>query len=278
MLDLVKLVLAQHGVDLATGEQGHKGLPEPGRNRAHRRGHPYGVVIENAVGLVVGEHHPGPGRSAGDGGQRLVDRIRRQVHRDAEPGEHRPLLEGAARLLQRRPESLALEVDRHEDQVGGDRHPEIGESALFPGLRGRMVDLEHAEAGVGVPVREGVKPRPQDHVLANTRTGLLLHDVLRVPGPHANPPTERQQVVVAELGSQPVPEREPLLARELQGKSVVEDQRWWFLSVEIASDRGQQSRAARSRIEGRHAADCNNLCWLRAYRPAVVSIRVVTKL
>jgi hypothetical protein len=42
VLHLVKPVLARLGIDLAGREQGHKGLPEPGGDRAHHRGHPDG--------------------------------------------------------------------------------------------------------------------------------------------------------------------------------------------------------------------------------------------
>jgi hypothetical protein len=105
-----------------------------------------------------------------------------------------------------------------------------------------------------VPAQPSAGPTADDE-----RTMALTHAWAPAISTSWRPPK-----YLADLGSQPVPEREPLLARELQGESVVEHQRRWVLSVKMPSDRGHQSRAARSRIEGRHAADCNNPCWLRA--------------
>jgi hypothetical protein len=170
-----------------------------------------------------------------------------------------------------------LEIDWHEHEAVGDSHSEIGESAPLPGLSRRMVDLEHGEVGAEVraSIGEGVKTCPQDDVLIDALPGLLLDNVLCVPGAHADPPAERMQVVLTDLGPQLVPDGAPFVPGQFQRKSVIENQRRWFLTMEIAGDRSDKRRSARSSTEGRHTAD-HMICVRLPPGPAACSVGLAT--
>src|SRR5205807_9437409 len=54
-----------------------------------------------------------------------------------------------------------------------------GQSRALRGLRGGMVDLEHAQSGERVPIGEGVESGAEDHVLPDAARVCLAQFVLR---------------------------------------------------------------------------------------------------
>src|SRR5262249_47010303 len=74
----------------------------------------------------------------------------------------------------RRPPTAAtkrrpLEVDRNKPQPLRDAEAELDQALSLPGLKSRLVDLEHEQAGgeLRPPLGESVQTRSQDDVLAD---------------------------------------------------------------------------------------------------------------
>jgi hypothetical protein len=108
------------------------------------------------------------GRERGDLAQHRPVRFAREVHADARRGDDCGTLRVEAHAFERGPPRRArLEVDRHEAQPIRNRKAELDEALPLPRLRARLIDLEHAEPRreLGPSLREGVEPRPEEHVL-----------------------------------------------------------------------------------------------------------------
>src|SRR5262249_18598900 len=67
------------------------------------------------------------------------------------------------------PSVAPLEVDRNKPQPLRDAEAELDQALSLPGLRSRLVDLEHEQAGgeLRPPLGESVQTRSQDGVLAD---------------------------------------------------------------------------------------------------------------
>ena len=105
----------------------------------------------------------------------------REVHADAGGGHDRRLagIEAGGRQPLP-PGSARLEVDRHEPQPLRDAEAELDQALSLPGLRTRLVDLEHPQAGGDLrpALGEGVEAGSEDDVLADAAAGLFHDQVL----------------------------------------------------------------------------------------------------
>jgi hypothetical protein len=97
------------------------------------------------------EHQPAAAGKRGGPAQRGVERLGLEVVADAQAGDER----GRARLepgpRQALVQPLRLEVDRREGQACRDGEADLGEARALPGLRCRMIDLQHPHRAVRVP-------------------------------------------------------------------------------------------------------------------------------
>ena len=92
-------------------------------------------------------------------------------------------------------------------------------------LARRMDHLEDAKPveKIRTSIGERIQAGAQDHVLANTVSNGLLHDVLRQLGSNAHPAAEAEQNRGRHLGAEPFDERGSSVPGEWERESVIED-------------------------------------------------------
>ena len=78
------------------------------------------------------------------------------------------------------PGRAGLEVDRHQPQPLWDAEAELDQALPLPGLRTRLVDFEHPQAGGDrrPALHEGVQAGSEDDVLADAVTSLFHEQIL----------------------------------------------------------------------------------------------------
>jgi hypothetical protein len=96
------------------------------------------------------------GRAGSDCYERRFDSCEGEKHRHADPGKDGAFREVESSSQESGTERLRLEVDRCENEVGGQVNAEFVKPLPLPGLASRMVDLEdpHTFEQVRPPVRE----------------------------------------------------------------------------------------------------------------------------
>ncbi len=183
---------------------------------------PDGVVVATPLVVVgrqqvVGDEVRAPG-PAGDGRQEAGELVPRQVHRQAEGGDH----EGLAGVGTGRPERL---VERRHREVGRHVRHRAGQAGAGHGLALALlhvgqVHLEHGDAPAAVG--EGVEPRADEDVLAHAGSG---EQVLREPGADRGLHARRAQHRVRRVGAVVADRRVTVGAEEACGEGVREQVR-----------------------------------------------------
>ena len=100
-----------------------------------------------------------------------VDCLGRQIHRNAEPEDERPLQRIEPGLDQPSGERLALEIDAREGRPSLWRDGDRCKPLAFPCLRCRMIDLEYPQLWKRVAIGEGVEARAEHDQLRHTAFG-----------------------------------------------------------------------------------------------------------
>ena len=119
------------------------------------------------------------GGSADDSPEDRVDRGLGQIHRHAQPGEERRLVELHAAAVQAVPERFCLEVDRDVDEVLRCAHTRGREPLALDRLCRGLVHLEHAQGGCPrrLTIGERLEPRSEAHVLPNAEPDGFLQPI-----------------------------------------------------------------------------------------------------
>eukprot|EP00456_Euglypha_rotunda_P067890 TRINITY_DN58_c11_g1_i5.p1 TRINITY_DN58_c11_g1~~TRINITY_DN58_c11_g1_i5.p1 ORF type:complete len:914 (+),score=171.34 TRINITY_DN58_c11_g1_i5:4186-6927(+) len=112
--------------------------------------------------------------------KRGQDGFPRQVHADpggSHNGGTADIKSGFGQPLP--PDIARFEVDWNEPQVGRQAEAEFDQPLPLPGLRSRLVDLEHDEprGELRSPLGKGIKTGSENDILTNARRGLLLDQI-----------------------------------------------------------------------------------------------------
>lgn len=132
------------------------------------------------AGLGVVEDKSGAGWLFGDVSDGSAEGIEGEVGDYSKPGEEGRERGIVARGEELRGQGLAFEVDRHVREVEWDRQACGGEEFALPLLGREMIDLEDAEVGIWVTVREGVEAGAEQNVLGHSTQDSLGEKVFGV--------------------------------------------------------------------------------------------------
>jgi hypothetical protein len=113
--------------------------------------------------------------------QRRLDGVLREVHAHPRGRDERGLRGVEAGLRQSTPPAVArLEIDRHELQERRDAKAQLAQALALPGLRPRLIDLEHAQrcAELGPTLGERVESGAEDHVLRHASSHALGEQII----------------------------------------------------------------------------------------------------
>lgn len=126
---------------------------------------------------------------------------------------------------------LLLEVDGDEGEVLGTVNLGSSEQVELPGLRGRVIDLEDAQAGIPVAVGEGVETCAQDAVLLDASGRCLSEASLGVAASGDEEGTKRGGEGLGEPGPRLAEVVRVDRAEDLDGEGIVEDEGWCIVDL-----------------------------------------------
>ena len=116
-----------------------------------------------------------------------VNRIFRQIGRDAEPQHERALVGVEAGRLERCGHAAAIKVMRHIDEVSRRRDARLGQTLALVSLSSRVIELEDSQLFRGLePIGEGVEPRAEDDDLQHPSPNRAARRILCKSAAHRN--------------------------------------------------------------------------------------------
>ena len=121
--------------------------------------------------------------------------------------------------LSKRP---TLEIDRQVLERLGDRDVSVFEQCAFPRLGGRVIDLEDAEPGQCIPIRERVETGAEHHVLTGAAGVHSREAIFGDPGAHGHERAQGPADAIRRVLRSRYEERCQRRARGSDGQWVVE--------------------------------------------------------